>query len=200
MSAGMWVGGEDVQRRLTWGEQEENRKFSRKNAPNPLRNTYQTKDKKWLFFMMMQTDRFWPAVCKAIERGDLEKDQRFDSHLKRVKNSPLIISMLDEILATKTRTEWADRFEQCGLIWEPETTVPEALADPQVSENDYVAEVEHSSGTLMKLLRIPFQFSKTPIHPRTPAPQLGQHTEEVLLELGYNWEQISQLKESKVII
>jgi len=200
MSAGMWVAGDDIQRRLIWGEREENRKYARKDMTNPLRNTYQTKDKKWLFFMMIQTDRFWPAVCKAIEREDLEKDPRFDSHQKRVKNSQLIISILDEALATRTLAEWRERFEQHGLLWEPETTVPEVLADPQVSENGYVGEVQHSSGNLIKMLRVPFQLSKTPVRPRSLAPALGQHTEEVLLEMGYDWNQLSQLKEQKVIL
>jgi len=200
VATGMWVAGEDVQRRLTWGERAGNQKYPRKSTTNPLRNTFQTKDKKWLFFMMLQTDRFWPAVCKAIEREDLGKDPRFDSHRKRVKNSQLIISILDEVIATRTMAEWAERFDQHGLIWEPETTVPEALADPQVAANDYVAEVEYPSGDLVKLLRVPFQFSETPIGPRSPGPELGQHTEEVLLEMGYDWDQLSQLKEQKVII
>jgi len=200
MSAGMWVAGVDVQQRLSWGEREKNPKYARKSTTNPLRNTYQTKDKKWLFFMMMETDRFWPSVCKAIEREELEKDPRFDSHRKRVENSQLIISILDETLATKTLSEWRERFEQQGLIWEPETTVPEVLADPQVAENDYIAEVEHPSGNLMKLLCVPFQFSETSIRPRKAAPELGQHTEEVLLEMGYDWDQLSQLKEQKVIL
>jgi crotonobetainyl-CoA:carnitine CoA-transferase CaiB-like acyl-CoA transferase len=200
MSSGMWVAGEDMQRRLTWGERVGNRKFARKKAPNPLRNTYQTKDKKWLFFMMLQTDRFWPAVCKALEREDLENDPRFDSHQKRVENSQLIISILDEILATRTLAEWAERFEQNDLVWEPETTISEVVNDPQVAANDLVAEVEHPSGDLFKLLRIPFQFSETPINPKSPAPELGQHTEEVLLDMGYDWNQLSQLKEQKVIL
>ena len=200
MWSGMWVAGNDVQQRLTWREREENLKHSRKNAFNPLRNTYQTKDKKWLCFMMLQTDRFWPPVCKAIEREDLIEDSRFNSHQKRVGSSQLIISILDGILATKTMAEWEERFNQHGLVWEPETTVAEVLADPQVSENDYVAEVEHPSGTLMKLLRPPFQLSKTPLQPKSSAPELGQHTEEVLLELGYDWDQLSQLKNKGVIL
>jgi crotonobetainyl-CoA:carnitine CoA-transferase CaiB-like acyl-CoA transferase len=199
LASGMWVTGEDIQRRLIWGEREGNPKFSRKNAPNPLRNTYRTKDRKWLFFMMLQTDRFWPAVCKAIEREDLEKDPRFDTHANRVKNSQSIISILDKVLATRTLAEWAERFDRFGLVWEPETTIAEVLADPQVAENNYVAEIQHSSGQLIKMLRIPFQLSEMPIVPRNSAPELGQHTEEVLLELGYNWEEIAQLKNEKII-
>ena len=135
-----------------------------------------------------------------LEREDLIKDPRFDSHQKRVDNSELIISTLDEVLATRTLAEWAEQFEIYDLIWEPETAISEAIDDPQVAENDFIAEVEHSSGTLFKLLRVPFQFSETPINPRSAAPELSQHTEEVLLEMGYDWTDISQLKEQKVIL
>jgi len=200
LSSGMWVAGEDVQRQLIFGERENNPKYARNKPPNPFRNTYKTKDGKWVFFMMLQTDRFWPAVCKAIEREDLVDDTRFDSHEKRVKNSALITSMLDEAIATRTRAEWKERFNQFELIWEPETNVVEALADPQVTANDYVADIEHPSGNSIKLLRVPFQLSETPISPRTTAPELGQHTEEVLLEIGYDWNQIAQFKEQNIIL
>jgi formyl-CoA transferase len=200
LSAGMWVVGEDIQRRLVWGERVTNRKSARQRAPNPLRNTYQAKDGKWLFFMMLQTDRFWEPLCQAIEREDLINDTRFDSHQKRVENSELIISILDEILATRTRDEWAQRFEEYELVWEPETTISELLADPQIAANDFVARVKHSSGTIFDLLRVPYQFSQTRLEPRFPAPELSQHTEEVLMELGYDWDKIAHLKEQKVIL
>lgn len=95
---------------------------------------------------MLQTDRYWPQLCKAIEREDLEKDPRFDSHRKRVENSTLIVSILDDIIAKKNMAEWRQRFDQYGLVWEPETRIEEVLADPQVAENDFVAEVAHPSG------------------------------------------------------
>jgi len=200
LSAGMWVAGEDIQRRLTWGDRGGNRKYARRSAPNPLRNTYQTRDGRWLFFMMLQTDRFWPAVCRALDRPDLEADPRFDSHEKRVAAHREIIEILDRVLATRTLEEWAPRFEEYGLVWEPETTIAEVLADPQVIKNDLVAEMPHPSGERMKLLRIPYQFSQSPVGPRSTAPELGQHTEEVLLELGYEWDRIAQLKEQGVIL
>ncbi len=198
MASGMWVAGFDVQGIALLGL--DVGKFARKHAGNPLYNTYEAKDGKWFQLVMLETDRYWPSVCKAIEREDLEKDPRFDTHVKRCQNSELLISMLDEIFATKTRAEWAERFEKLELIWEPETKVIEVIADPQVSENEFFIEAEHTSGTKFKLLRPPFQFSETSIRPKGPAPEHGQHTEEILLELGYDWDRISKLKEEKVII
>jgi len=151
MSSGMWVAGEDIQQHLTWGEHADNAKHSRKKMPNPLWNTYQTKDKKWLELILLETDRFWPLMCQAIDREDLEKDPRFDSESKRAKNSQSLISILDEILVTRTMKEWAERFDRYGLVWEAETTIPEVLSDPQVSENDYVADVARALGKPFKL-------------------------------------------------
>lgn len=96
-------------------------------------------------------------------------------------------------------TEWAKRFDQYGLVWESERTIPEVLSDPQVSDNDYIAEVEHPLGNPFQLLRIPFQFSETPVQPRSPAPELGQHTEEILREIGYSSYDISSMKKKKLI-
>jgi len=200
LAAGMWVAGDDFQRRLVWGPRTGNQKFARKTAPNPLRNTYCAKDGKWLFLMMFQTDRFWEPLCKALEHVELINDPRFDSHEKRVQNSTLIISMLDEIIATRTRDEWAKRFETYKLVWEPESTVGEVLADPQVSANDLIARVSHPSGQNFELLRVPYQFSETRIEPHFSAPEFGQHTEEVLTELGYDWDQIAYMKEKRVIL
>ncbi len=200
MSAGMWLAGDDIQYCLTFGDSWGNTKYSRKTPSNPLRNTYQTKDQKWLILHMVQTDRWWPTLCKAIEREYLAEDPRFDSHDKRLQNSESIVSLLDKVLATKTIADWAEIFEKYGLVWEPETSVSEVLADPQVTENSYVAQLNYPPDNPMKLLNIPIQFSRTTIQPRYPAPELGQHTEEVLIEIGYDWGQISQLKQQKIII
>jgi len=149
---------------------------------------------------MLQTDRYWSPLCKAIGRGDLEYDPRFDSHDKRCDNSPLVISILDEVIATKTRAEWAEIFDRYELVWAPVATIVEVIRDPQVLENEYVIEFDHPTLGPLKLAAIPFQLSKTPLKPRSPAPELGQHTEEILLELGYTWGDIARFKDERVII
>jgi crotonobetainyl-CoA:carnitine CoA-transferase CaiB-like acyl-CoA transferase len=86
------------------------------------------------------------------------------------------------------------------LIWAPAQTPVEVINDPVALENGYIVEYEHFNYGKLKGIRCPIQLKGTP--ERTPfgAPEFGQHTEEVLLELGYTWEQIGQLKEKKVII
>jgi len=197
LAAGMWVTGFDLQTVLSTGQDFE--RMSRKTTGNPLYDTYQTKDGKWLFFAMLQTDRYWLNLCKAIGREDLEEDPRFDSHQKRCQNSRILISILDEVLATKTRAEWAKIFDQYELVWDPEPILSEVASDPQVLANNYIAELNHPAHGNIKLVGTPFQFSKMLIQPRRPAPQLGEHTEEILLEMGYGWDDILRLKEDEVV-
>jgi len=198
LSAGMWVTGWDIQSALSTGQ--DIPRVSRKTIANPLYNTYQTKDEKWVQFQMVQTERYWSPLCRALGREDLENDPRFDSHEKRCQNSTLVISILDEILATKTREDWAERFDQSELIWAPVATIAEVIRDPQVLENKYVIDFDHPVLGQLKLPAIPFQLSKTPLKPRSPAPELGQHTEEVLLELGYDWDDITRFKDDGAIM
>lgn len=198
MGSGMWIGGWDVQEVLSTGQDVEKR--DRKRMGNPIYNTYQTKDGKWLQFVMLQTDRYWPDLCKVLEREDLAQDPRFDTHEKRCDNSELIISILDKVLATKTLDEWTSRLNQYDLPWDREVMISEVLADPQVRENDYVVKLDHPAHGEIKLVSTPIHLSKTPLKPRFRAPEYAEHTEEILLEAGYSWDDISRLKEKGVIL
>jgi crotonobetainyl-CoA:carnitine CoA-transferase CaiB-like acyl-CoA transferase len=195
---GVWVAGIDVQASLVYGVDTGRR--SRKTMGNPLYNTYCAKDDKWFQFQMLQTDRYWPGVCRVLERKDLLTDRRFDSHVARCKNSAAAIAILDETFVTRTRAEWTPRFDENGLVWAPAQTCTEVIEDPCVLENGYIVEYEHFTHGKLKGIRCPIQLSET--QGRTPfgAPEFGQHTEEVLLEIGYAWEDIVKLKDEKVII
>jgi crotonobetainyl-CoA:carnitine CoA-transferase CaiB-like acyl-CoA transferase len=86
------------------------------------------------------------------------------------------------------------------LVWAYVHTIKSALEDPQVEANNFLVDVEHPVVGKMKSVNSPIIFNETPITSRTPAPDLGQHSEEILLELGYSWEDISRFKERGVIL
>jgi crotonobetainyl-CoA:carnitine CoA-transferase CaiB-like acyl-CoA transferase len=197
-SCGIWAAAFDIQPTLLSGE--DATRMSRKNTGNPLYNTYQAKDGKWFQFVMLQTDRWWADVCKAIGREDLISDARFDTHEKRCQNNAEAIAILDQVLATKTREEWAPLFDEHQLVWAPHSLITDIISDPQALVNNYFPLAEHPSGQKMRVVGSPFQLSKAPLEIRSSAPALGQHTEEVLLELGYGWEQIQELKDERVVI
>jgi crotonobetainyl-CoA:carnitine CoA-transferase CaiB-like acyl-CoA transferase len=91
--------------------------------------------------------------------------------------------------------------EQGGdFIFSPVNTISDLVTDPQVLENEYIIEYEHPSHGPTKVAGFPYKFSKTPASIRRHPPQHGEHTEEILLELGYTWEDILELKNLEVIL
>ena len=162
---------------------------------NPLWNGYQAGDGRWLQLAMLQTDPYWTGFCRALGRPDLEHDPRFDSHQARCDRHRELIDLLDGIFATKTLAEWAVLLDQNDCLWTQVQDASELSTDPQVIANDYLVAVDG-----LKLVASPPQFDDHPVKVRSPGPELGQHTEEVLLALGYGWEQLTALKEAKVII
>jgi len=198
LGSGIWMGGCLVQGALATGEAFS--QLSRKAAGNPLFNTYETSDGRWLQIISLQTDRYWPGFCKALERPDLEDDPRFDSHEKRCANNTVLISIIDEALSNRTLTDWANRFDENGVLWGPVQTYLEVANDPQALANGYITEVEHPVLGRAGMVASPIQLNKTPGSIRSTAPELGQHTEEILLDSGYSWEDIGRLKDERVIL
>ena len=180
------------------------RDMPRKNRPkeaNPLWNHYLCADGKWIVLGMLQADRYWPAVCKGLGIEHLEKDPRFENMDKRKENSEELISMMDKVFITKSSKEWMTRLKEAGdVVCTPVQTTSDLLDDPQVWANEYLIEFDHSVLGSMKFMGLPIQFSKTSGAARPEAPEFGQHTEEVLIEVGgYSWDEIVALKEKEAI-
>lgn len=180
------------------------RDMPRKNRPkeaNPLWNHYLCAEGKWIVLGMLQADRYWPAVCKGLGIEHLEKDPRFENMDKRRENSEELISIMDKVFISKSSKEWMKRLKEAGdVVCTPVQTISDLLDDPQVWANEYLIEFDHSVLGSMKFMGLPIQFSKTPGAARPEAPEFGQHTEEVLIEVGgYSWEEIVALKEKEAI-
>jgi len=165
---------------------------------NPIVNSYRTKDGRWLFLNMLQSDRDWPGLCRHLDRADLIDDPRFADGKKRFENNAACVAELDAIFASRSLSEWKERFATLEGVWAPMQTARELPEDPQVLANGYLAELESNTGTRFTLVPNPVQFDEQPPALR-PAPELGQHTEEILLELGLGWDDIGRYKESGAI-
>ena len=176
-------------------------RVSRAKAANPLSNHYFCADGKGIAFGMLQGDRYWPAFCEALGREDLRDDARFRDARARAENAEQIVAILDKIFATKTCDEWLKLFDEAGdFICAPVNSIPDVCRDPQMLENDYIVDFDHPSMGRVKLPGIPFGLRATQGKVRRAAPQFGEHTEEVLIEVGgYTWDDIPKLREQGVI-
>ncbi len=173
----------------------------RAKTPNPLVNHYRCKDGRWIQLAMFSPDTYWSPLCRGMGLEELIDDPRFSSLMAREQNSAELISILDSVFDTKTRDEWLDILPSEDLIYSPILDYWEVVNDPQVLENDFIVEFEHPSLGKLKEIGIPLELSKAPRSIRGPAPQLGQHTEEVLIEiLGFSWEEIEGLRDRGVIL
>ncbi len=194
--AAVWTLNMDIQIALAGGEPV---RHSRTSVSNPLFNSYRTQDDRWFWLANLQPDPIWPAFCQAIEKPELEKDPRFDSMEARTQNNKALIRIIDEVLASKTMAEWEKRFREYKVIYGRVQTPREVVNDPQALANNFFGEVDYPGVGKIKLVNSPVVFSETPASLRTPAPEVGQDTEEILLDLGYTWEDLTRLKDQKVI-
>jgi len=197
LASGAWVAGWDLQASLYNGQ--DVLRQSRKKRANPMHNIYRTKDGRWLQFSMAQTERYWPVLCRALDREDLLHDDRFSSHEKRCQNSEVVISILDEIIATKTLAEVEDRFYAEGMVWAPAQTMTEVTNDPQLAANEVLIEYDHPTLGRFRGIDSPIRLSGCTDKVKSAAPELGQHTEEVMRALGYAPGQIEELRKQQAI-
>ncbi|MBI2830111.1 MAG: CoA transferase [Chloroflexi bacterium] len=163
-----------------------------------LSNTYQTKDGKHVRLGFVTPERWWPRFCKAIGREDLEHDPRFETTEARDENSVALIGILDTVFAQKTMEEWKVVMGNI-LPWAPVQNGIELCNDPQAKLNGAFATFNHPTWGPMQVITNPVALSETPAEIKRPAPEHGQHTEEVLLDYGYTWEDIGKFKEQGII-
>jgi crotonobetainyl-CoA:carnitine CoA-transferase CaiB-like acyl-CoA transferase len=175
--------------------------INRSNTANPLWNYYRCKDGRWLVLGMLQPDVKWSVMCKALGLEKLEHDPKFENADVRRVNSAELIALMDQIFLTRTSDEWMRHLKTTGdIICTPIQDLFDIRTDPQVLANGYMIDTEHEVLGKVKVRGSPLEMSKTPAKIKVEAPELGQHTEEILTEtLGYTWEEVAKLHEQEII-
>ena len=194
---GVWTISGDIQKAL--GGQVPV-KGLRTKAQNPLSNNYHTKDDRWICLANLQSDPVWPGFCRSIGKPELEKDPRFASFTKRAQNCEELIHIVDDILATRNLDDWAVIFKKNNVICGRVQTPAEVINDPQALANNFFTEVDHAEAGKIKLINTPVKFYQDSGSVKAAAPQVGQHTEEILLGIGYTWDDLSHFKDDRVIL
>jgi crotonobetainyl-CoA:carnitine CoA-transferase CaiB-like acyl-CoA transferase len=168
----------------------------RTQAPNPLVNTYRTSDGRWLYLVLLQSARFWAELCTLLGHPELIEDERFVDDAARYTNRSTLVAVLDDIFGSKTLDEVHGRLDRFSGVWAPVLHPSELPDHPQVEPNGFLPVVTPQNGNPFRLVSAPMRFDDEPTVPQSAAPELGQHTEEILLETGLDWDEISQLRES----
>src|SRR5262245_22031455 len=172
---------------------------NRKTMGNPCINVYADRDGRWFWIVGLEGERHWPPLARAVGHPEWLTDPRFATPLARAQNAAELIAGLDAIFATRTRDEWAKVFAaEKDLWWAPVQSVDEVLADPQVAACGGLVEVPDGAGTTT-FPATPVDFSATPWAPRSMAPSLGQHTDEILAELRRDAEAVAALRRDGVV-
>ena len=172
--------------------------YTRETFPNPIILNYRTGDDREMWLLMLQGDRHWPDFCRAVGREEWLTDERYRTLALRAANCAALTREIDAVLRTRPLAEWEAIFDRENVWYAPVQEIGQVVQDPVMAEAGAWVDVPTPDGPV-KMVATPMDFSGTPWAPRGPAPEFGQHTEEVLLELGHDWDVIVQLKEAGVI-
>lgn len=166
---------------------------TREEAPNPVANRYRTRDGRVVHLVMLQAGRFWPEVVRAIGRPELADDLRFADAEALRRHHPEARAVLEEAFGARSLDEWRTVLERVDGVWAVAQTPAEVHDDPQATANGYLAEVPSGEGPAFRLVSNPVQFDESP-PALTGAPAFGEHTDQILAELGLDTDAILALK------
>ena len=174
------------------------RRRARQQQLTPMTNRYPCKDNNWVVLNMLDAGA-WERLCRALDREDWLRDERFDSPRNRYQRMPELVDAIDEVLSAQTRDEWGKTFDEHGVIWGPVLGLHEVPDDPHARAIDLFPTIEHPELGSYPTVSIPIRFATAEVGPRGPAPGLGQHTRDVLAELGYAEADIQRLFDDRIV-
>src|SRR3982074_2205412 len=194
MANGIWANGILAQAKLCGAKFGERR--PREHALNAVTNHYKCKDGRWLILSLLNEDRQWPTLARCLGRADLVAAPRFDTRANRHARSLELIRIFDQVFATKDLAEWRKILDGNGLVFGVVGILDDIPNDRQMIENEVLVPLE---GAPMLTVNSPIWIDGSQkIQPRHP-PGIGEHSDEILREAGYDEASIRQLRASGAV-
>jgi len=190
LAQGVWSGSMYVQAALAGAN------FyplhDRKNPPNAIFNVYSTFDDQWFLIVVQNKD--WPSLAAAIGRQELLLDARFNDDAKRVANAAALTEILDKVFASQTLDHWRHAFDQAHITYGVVRSAQEVTTDPQLLANDVIVPLEGAGEHLKLTVSSPLTVHGAAKVPARRAPELGEHNDEILKQLGFRGDEIDGLR------
>ena len=192
---------------ISWLTHQASSFFATGKNPEPLGSSHPSiapyqafkgKDGEY-FIVAVGNDDLWRKFCDAIDAPALKNDPRFGTNPTRVAHKPELELDLSQVFSKDTATSWLEKISNAGVPCGPINKLDKVFTDPQVLSRDMVIECEHSTVGKIKQLGIPYHFSDFDFAIRSAPPILGQNTDEILSDLGYDKSEISELRSAKVV-
>lgn len=191
---GFYIQGNDSAQALVTRETPP--RHDRRSPRNPIWNHYETKDGRWLFLVMIESDNYWPEFCRAVQRPELAEDARFADAVARFRSARELVEILDAVFREHTLADWETRLGRHRLIWSPVRTLAEAIEDPQAHAAGAFSTVSHPTAGEFETVAPPLRMSGHAMRPLRAAPALGADGAELLREAGLSPEEIEAALES----
>ncbi|MDP1792623.1 MAG: CoA transferase [Acidimicrobiales bacterium] len=194
---GLWAMGQAVAMSLVAGEAFRMPRQDQMNR-NPLVNVYETKDGRFISLTCLQAGKYWRPMCEVIGNEALISDPRFESHLGLLEHGAEAVAILQDAFKQATLEEWRDKLAHFTGQWAVLQDAMEAASDPQAVANGYMQPVATAEGSEFRLVAVPMQFNNAPA-PTNRAPEFNEHGDEILGELGLDFDAIIDLRVRGVV-
>jgi crotonobetainyl-CoA:carnitine CoA-transferase CaiB-like acyl-CoA transferase len=198
LRAGMYQMGADLNTSLRTGWPTV--AASVRSVPNPLLTGYRCANEEWIWLLGLEGDRHWPNIAAALELDELRDDPRFATMEGRRDHATEVTATLQERFGSDSRAAWGQRLDAAGVWWAKVQHAHELIDDEQAHAAGGFVDVPVSDGTVARMVATPVDFSGRSRFTTRATPELGQDTELMLLELGWDWERIEALKRAGAII
>ncbi len=165
---------------------------------NPLVNNYATSDGQWIALTCLQAGKYWAETCEVVGRPELGNDPRFEGE-KLISNSADAIAMLEGAFSEATLDTWLERLETYSGQWAVVQDTLQAAEDPQARANGYIQSAQTAAGLPFRLVAVPVQYDGEAAG-TSRAPEFNEHGDAILESLGFDWEQIIDLKVRQVVV